>query len=133
MKTIFADTFFYLALVSRDDAAHRRVVDFCRASSVQTVTTAWVLTEVADALAAPRQRRVFLALFERLQADPTVTIVAPTQAWFEQGVALYASRLDKEWSITDCISFAVMRERDLTDALTADRHFEQAGFTRLLK
>ena len=50
-----------------------------------------------------------------------------------RGVALYAERPDKDWSLTDCISFVVMRKMDITEALTGDRHFEQAGFTALLK
>ena len=50
-----------------------------------------------------------------------------------RGVALYAERPDKDWSLTDCISFVVMRTMDITEALTGDRHFEQAGFTALLK
>jgi len=51
----------------------------------------------------------------------------------DRGLALYISRPDKDWSLTDCISFVVMKERGLTGALTADHHFEQAGFVALLK
>jgi hypothetical protein len=51
---------------------------------------------------------------------------------FAAGVELYATRPDKEWSLTDCISFVVMEREGLTDALTGDRHFEQAGFKVLL-
>jgi predicted nucleic acid-binding protein len=133
MRALFADTFYYLALVSKDDAAHRRVVDLSRSLRGRTVTTAWVLTEMADALAAPRQRGVFAALLERLLADPNVTIVPPSQDLFQRGIGLYNSRPDKEWSLTDCISFVVMDSHSLSDALTADHHFEQAGYTLLLK
>ena len=55
-----------------------------------------------------------------------------TSELFERGLALYNARPDKEWSLTDCISFVVMADEGLTDALTGDRHFEQAGFTALL-
>ena len=53
--------------------------------------------------------------------------------YFDEGVRLYVARPDKDWSLTDCISFVVMRERGITEALTGDRHFEQAGFVALLK
>jgi hypothetical protein len=51
---------------------------------------------------------------------------------FERGLSLYLRRMDKDWSLTDCVSFVVMEEMALTDALTGDRHFEQAGFHVLL-
>jgi predicted nucleic acid-binding protein len=62
-----------------------------------------------------------------------VEIVPATMEWFERGMELYEGRPDKEWSLTDCISFAVMTERGVSDALTNDHHFEQAGFRILLK
>jgi predicted nucleic acid-binding protein len=133
MNAHFGDTFYFLALVSRDDAAHERAVAYFRGSRPPLITTAWVLTEVADALAAPAQRPTFLALRSALRADPEATIVPPSEQLFERGIDLYAKRMDKEWSLTDCISFVVMSEMSLTDALTADHHFEQAGFRALLK
>lgn len=60
-------------------------------------------------------------------------IVPATPADFESGVQLYEQRPDQEWSLTDCISFHVMRRENITEALTADHHFEQAGFAVLLK
>lgn len=68
-----------------------------------------------------------------LCADEGVVLLPPDQILFDAGLELYASRSDKEWSLTDCISFVVMRERGITDALTGDHHFEQAGFVALLK
>jgi len=72
-------------------------------------------------------------LWERLQADPKVTIVPPSSDLLARGITLYAQRPDKHWSLTDCISFVVMEEHGLTQALTADWHFEQAGFEVLIK
>jgi uncharacterized protein len=132
MKAAFADTFYYLALLSESDAAHDQAVRLSRDVAGRTVTTAWVLAEVADALAAPGLRFLFLALYERLRRNPNVTIVPPTAGLFQEGVDLYSQRSDKAWSLTDCISFVVMRQRELTDALTGDHHFEQAGFRPLL-
>ncbi len=100
---------------------------------VRTVTTAWVLTEVADALAAPAHRLVFVSLLQGLERNPAVTIIPAGQDLFEQGIRLYTKRPDKDWPLTDCISFVVMKQMKLTEALTGDRHFEQAGFRALLR
>ena len=133
MTPLFADTFYYLALVNEDDEAHADTLAFAEGRAAPTMTTAWVLTEVADALCAPEDRGQFLGLLEALRADLRCTVVPASQTLFEQGVAFYAERPDKEWSLTDCISFVVMKEHGITDALTADHPFEQAGFKILLK
>ena len=133
MTAVFADSFYYLAVMNADDAAHERAVRVSDSLGGPVVTTAWVLTEVADALAAPGQRSGFLALLEALRSDPEVSIVPPNEDLFEAGISLYSRRPDKDWSLTDCISFVVMQQRGLTEALTGDRHFEQAGFVALLR
>lgn len=133
MSTVFADTYFYLALLSADDAAHSRAVELSGSLRSRIVTTDWILMEVADALCQPRQRPLFPALLDHLRNDPDVVIVGASRDLFDRGVALYGSRADKSWSLTDCISFVVMQDRNLTDALTADHHFEQAGFVAMLK
>jgi len=133
MSLLFADSFYFLALVNPDDAAHEEAVQLSRQRWGRHVTTTWVLTEVGDALAAPAQRGVFLALLNRIRANPQVTVVPPSQDLFDRGLDLFAKRPDKEWSVTDCVSFVVMREHGIQEALTADHHFEQAGFTLLLK
>ena len=68
-----------------------------------------------------------------LELDPQVRIVRASTEWFRRGLTLYGKRADKAWSLTDCISFAFMAEEGLSDGLTGDRHFEQAGFHALLK
>ena len=133
MTAVFADSFYYLAVMNADDAAHERAVRVSDSLGGPVVTTAWVLTEVADALAAPGQRSGFLALLEALRVDPEVSIVPPNEDLFEAGISLYSRRPDKDWSLTDCISFVVMQQRGMTEALTGDRHFEQAGFMALLR
>jgi predicted nucleic acid-binding protein len=102
VNSIFADTFYFLALVHRDDAAHLQARTLSDELTEPILTTAWVLTEVADAMAGPGLRQVFLRLLETLKADPNCTIVPPTEALFEQGVKLYSDRPDKDWSLTDC-------------------------------
>lgn len=132
MTACFADTYFFLALLSADDEAHDRAVALNRSQSAAMVTTSWVLTEVADALAAPATRSVFVELLGALRGDPQVTVVPATEALFDRGVALFSKRSDKGWSLTDCISFVVMEDEGIRDALTGDHHFEQAGFQALL-
>ena len=132
MKSLFADTYYFLALSNPDDAAHREAVNFSEAADAQIITTAWVLTELGDALCLAPQRKNFLRILHILKNDPLTFVVPPTQDLFDQAVALYESRLDKDWSLTDCTSFVVMQEQGLTDALTGDHHFRQAGFTPLL-
>ena len=97
------------------------------------VTTEWVLTEVANFLHRPHEREAFVALVTTLRASREVVLLTSQEGLWQQGLNLYANRLDKEWSLTDCISFVVMTDRGIADALTGDHHFEQAGFTALLK
>ena len=132
MKAVFADTAFFLALVNPRDQHHARAMELNAELESALVTTAWVLLEFANAVSASRSRVQFQRVLNGLRTTPNVEIIAPTQEDFERGCKLYVARADKDWSLTDCISFGVMEERKLTDALTADRHFAQAGFNALL-
>jgi len=76
---------------------------------------------------------LFVDFVQTLQPALHVEIITASSVHFEADFELFANRPDKEWSLTDCISFALMRRRDLTEALASDRHFEQAGFRRLLR
>ena len=133
MRPTFADTFYFLALLNPSDQAHDSALRVAASPPGPLVTTAWVLVEVADALASPANRPAFLELLDGLRGIPAVEVIPPDPAVFDRGLDLYARRPDKEWSLTDCISFVVMAERGLTDALTGDLHFEQAGFRALLR
>ena len=132
MTPCFADSYYFFALLSPRDEAHSNAMEINARLRRPIVTTAWILTEVGDGLAQTPSRRLFVPLWRRLVADPRVTIVEPDQPTFERGIALFEGRPDKRWSLTDCISFVIMRDHGLTDALTADRHFEQAGINTLL-
>jgi uncharacterized protein len=104
------------------------VAAWFRAFTGRFVTTRPVLTEVANGLAAPQFRNRVAALLLRLENDPKVRIVGNSDALYTRGLTLYAQRPDKEWSLTDCMSFVVMREEGIREALTRDHHFTQAGF-----
>lgn len=133
MNRVFADSHSFFAIFNPNDAAHAKAVDLGRRHRGPLVTTAWVLTEVADGLASTPRRHIFRRLIEDLEANRANLIVPPNAETFERGVELYHARPDKEWSLTDCISFVVMAEERIADALTGDHHFEQAGFHALLK
>lgn len=129
MKTVFADAFYFLALVNARDASHQRCLDYTIRLTCRMITTSWILTEVADALSHPVNRPLFIQLIESLVTNPMVEVVPPSEAVFAAGVKLFSDRPDKGWSLTDCISMHVMTERGVSHALTGDRHFVQAGFT----
>jgi len=132
MTAVCADASYYVALLSPRDQHHADAVRISGELRRPIVVTEFVLIEVSNALAEVESRERAVALWSHLRSDPSVTIVAPITELVAQGLDLYARRSDKEWSLTDCISFVVMEERGLTDALTADHHFEQAGFIALL-
>jgi predicted nucleic acid-binding protein len=132
VKRVFADTHFFIALLNARDEAHARALRVESGPRLHLVTTRWVLAEVADAMAAPAYRTRAAKFLTLAKANPWLTILDATDALFEQGCELYGQRPDKDWSLTDCISFIAMANEGLTEALTGDRHFEQAGFKALL-
>ena len=133
MKVIFADTFYFLALFNPGDSAHAAAKAIGRGLAGRLVTTDYILTEVADAFAAPRDRPRFLALLAALEADSTATIVPASDDLFRRGVDLHRERPDKDWPLTDCLSFVVMDDFGATEALTADHHFQQVAYVALLR
>ena len=130
MATYFADTSFWIALSSRRDQHHSRAVRWhqlvVRTGST-IVTTEAVLWEWLNALSDASTRGVAAEGYWRAYADPRVEVVPFQPELVEAAVDLYRGRPDKDWSLTDCFSFVVMERRRLTDALTTDRHFEQAN------
>jgi predicted nucleic acid-binding protein len=134
MRAVFADTFYFLALLNPSDAAHGKAVEFTSRNAVRMLTTEWVLTALADALAgSPRGRAEFAATLDDLRADEDATIVPCGPALMAEGVELYRQRSDKKWSLTDCLSFVTMKKAAITEALTGDHHFEQADLVALLR
>lgn len=132
MKAVFADTFYYIALLDANDSAHKAAVDVTRQLKFPIETTGFVLLELANALSASRHRGVFGSFLHHLRANPNVIIHEADRELFDLGVEVYREREDKDWSLTDCISFVVMHREGLTEALTGDHHFQQAGFKTLL-
>ena len=133
MNAVFADTWFFLAVLNPTDPQHERALAIARSDRRPRVTTDWVLVEVADALCRGENRSVFTRFYEWIHQERGTTVIPASRQLLNDGVQLFRFRRDKDWSLTDCISFVVMEDEEIREALTADRHFEQAGFTALLK
>ena len=132
----FLDSAYPIALASVSDQHHvaaARISSELKAKPVRLVTTWAVLLEVGNALAKPPLRALGFELLTHFQMDPQIEIVPLDDVLCRRGLKLFRSRTDKAWSLTDCISFVVMRDRGLSHALTSDQHFEQAGFVALLR
>ncbi len=104
-----------------------------RAKKARLFTTEAILFELAGALSAIEFRTQTVSFVDTLRSLSSVEIVPTNAELFENALRLYRERPDKEWSLTDCASFVVMRERGINLAFTSNKHFEQAGFTRLLE
>jgi predicted nucleic acid-binding protein len=133
MTPCFVDTFFFLALLNPKDQAHQTARDVSLKLRRPLLTRTWIFTELADGIAGSSARSAFGPMIEKFRADRRVTVALTTDNLFQHAVNLYKSRPDKDWSLTDCISFVVMQQNGVTEALTGDHHFEQAGFIALLK
>lgn len=135
MSAVFADTFYWIALMNKRDSAHRLMVEHThRLAPRAIVTSDEVLTEflafcASDALLRGAAGRAV----NRLLSDPKIRVIPQSRGSFLEGLALYSSRPDKGYSLTDCISMQTMRREGLKDVLTNDRHFEQEGFRRLFR
>jgi hypothetical protein len=133
MKPVFADTFFFFAILNRADPLHQHAAAYSRNTRLLRITTDWIITELADGLSKIGDRERFMDIYRHIQTSPAIRVVPASRLLMEEAIALYASRPDKDWPLTDCVSFVVMRDEGITQALTGDQHFEQAGFTALLK
>ena len=133
MNTAFADTSYFLALLIPTDVNHAAARQWSESHRIPLVTSEYVLIEVGNYLSPVSARRLFSQFWRALRSDTRMTLVPASSGLMARGAELYETRLDKPWSLTDCVSFVIMKDHAIQDALTADRHFEQAGFTSLLK
>jgi uncharacterized protein len=133
---VFLDSAYAIALAVSSDQFHDRAVklaDQMESQRTRLVTTQAVVLEIGNALSKERYRAAAAKLLTALVADPRVEIVPLSADLLFRAFGLYATRDDKEWGLTDCVSFIVMQDRSLTESLTADEHFRQAGFQPLLR
>lgn len=132
MKQVFADTSFYIAAASPGDDSHAKATAWMKDFQGAVVTTDFVVVELANFFSRAGHRSTFEVIHAYLQTDDRVTVVPASRELLNRGIGLYRGRPDKNWSLTDCISFLVMEDRGIRDAATADQHFAQAGFLPLL-
>lgn len=133
---VFVDTVCWIGLLNKDDEMHELAdceYKHLMKAGTRFVTTTAVLNETANSLSEPQFRLAVVEFYRRLQKSFRIEIVFVDQRLWSAGWKLYEQRLDKAWSLTDCISIVVMQERGLIDTLTNDRHFKQAGFRVLLR
>jgi predicted nucleic acid-binding protein len=136
MTAVFADTFFWIALTNVQDQDHLRADSFARSAAPTTIiTTEEVLTEYLNYFAGRgRKLRETVALnVQSILVNRDVRVLGQTSTSFQAGLSLYRARLDKGYSLTDCISMVAMRSQNITDALTNDGHFEQEGFRAIFR
>jgi len=128
----FRRHFFFLALLNAGDRKYHATARTVNRIDRPVLTSAWVLIELGDHLCDERNRHLYGRVLDAIRSDPRYTIVPPDAVTLEEATQLYRQRQDKKWSLTDCTSFVLMKRHGITDALTADHHFTQAGFNALL-
>jgi predicted nucleic acid-binding protein len=134
---VFIDTSGWVALLNRGDYLHALAIEAAKRIKLEQrrlITSDWVVAETGNGLARTQFRRRFV---ERMREFRTLPIAAASlfcvdDVVCERAMELYHRVDDKGWGLVDCASFVIMRELDITDALTSDQHFEQAGFRCLL-
>lgn len=135
-RAVLLDTSFILALENRDDFYHERAKlldrELTQKSCVYVIH--WgILLEIADGYARVDRRHKGLRLLERFQSEQGYQVDPIDDVVFRDALHLYRKRVDKAWGLTDCVSFILMEREGISEALTADVHFQQAGFVALLR
>ena len=136
MRVVFADTGYWVALLNPHDDLHDKAQRISKViHPAHIVTTEMVLTELLNDFSdrGERFRKAAVDLIRKLYQHPNATIIPQTSVQFQAALNLYEQRPDKEWSQTDCVSFQIMGEQLISEALAYDKHFVQAGFTALLR
>lgn len=135
MSTVFVDTNYLGALINPKDQWHQRARQVQRQIGVvYLVTSEWVLMETLNHFAERGKwlRQAAAQMAHHLAEDNEVEVVMAAHENYRAGLALYEARLDKGYSLTDCVSMNLLRERGMSEVLTHDQHFAQEGFTVLL-
>ncbi len=134
-RLLLLDTSFILALENRDDPFHERAMSLAGdlAHEDSLLLLHWgILLEVGDGYARVERREKGCGLLDKFRKEEGFRIVQLSDDLLQDAIALYSERRDKNWGLTDCVSFVLMRREGIVEALTADAHFRQAGFKALL-
>ena len=135
MSRVFADTFYWLAISSPTDQWRESVLKIVATiENLSLVTTEEVLTEFLAGMAGrgDYQRSLAIRMVRSILTDEEVTVLPQTHETFLDGLDLYERRVDKGYSLTDCISMNACRQETITEVLTSDHHFAQEGFIVLI-
>ena len=135
MKQVFVDTLYWIAAANPQDQWYQKAKEATQnLRSVNLVTTEVVLIELLNFFSSYKAatREAIAQNVRDIIAAPNIEVVYQSYDLFNAGLTLYEQRLDKGYSMVDCISMVVMRDRSLTEVLTHDQHFNQEGFTILL-
>ena len=129
---VFVDTSYFLALVNRRDKYHEAAKTAAVVVAPPYVTSEAVLFELGNALARPPHRQLGIQSLRQIRSDNKIEIVHIDPDLLAETITFYRARPDKGWGLTDCSSFVIMRRRGIFEALTTDKHFEQAGFVTVI-
>lgn len=133
---VFLDTSFSIAIAISRDEFHERALELAdeiETKNTELITTQAIILEIGNALSKLKYRQSAVGIIQGLECDLNTSIISLTDELYEVAFELFRNRPDKEWGLVDCISFVVMKEQEITDALTTDEHFTQAGFRALLR
>ena len=130
---IFVDTGYLLAILNPRDELYARAQRWAAAIREPLLTTEYVLWELVNTLSDPVDRPKAHAAIVEIRTSESWELIQASPQFFADGLTLHHERMDKHWSLTDCISFTIMRQRGIEQALAYDHHFEQAGFQALLR
>lgn len=135
MRTVFGDANYWIGLFNPNDELHDTAVRASKAlGRARIVTSEMVLAEVLNGLGKfPALRQRTAAAIDAIMSDPNTEVEPQSSLLFREALVLYRQHQDKEWGLTDCASFVIMRRRGLREALTFDHHFEQAQFVALMR
>lgn len=135
MRTVFADANYWIGLFNPNDQLHAVAISASRElTKTRIVTSEIVLVEVLNGLAEfPALRGKVVTAVDAIARDPNTEVVPQTAVLFRDALSFFRQHHDKEWGLTDCSSFVIMRQRELSEALTYDHHFQQAGYVALLR
>lgn len=136
MRSVFADTAYYIAVLLPGDALHEvALAQESALADAEIVTSDAVLTELlahASGL-GPATRAAAAHLVREVLGTDQILVTRQDPKLFDVALGLYESRLDKAYSLVDCMSMVICREQKITEVLTFDRHFIQEGFKALLR
>lgn len=136
-EAVFADSFAWIAAINKSDNYHKialKTIETLLEKGLKLVTSNYVIVETINALSKAEFRKAVIEFIDKLEMSPSVEIIKITDEMYNNAWALYQQRMDKDWGIiTDCTSFEVMRMFNIKKAFTNDKHFEQAGYSLVVK